>query len=64
MPDKPSEIDVLARAKAAGLDKAVERFPHEVRSAEKAAAHARQAFAPPDDPTAEPWPAMHTGGGT
>ena len=61
MPDKLSEIDVLARAKAAGLEKAVERFPDEVRSAEKAAAHARQSFAPPGDPTVEPWPPMHTG---
>ena len=63
MPDKDPELDVLARARGAGLHKAVDRFPDEVRLAEKAAAHARESFTPPGEPTTEPWPAMHTGGG-
>ena len=58
--DRP---DVIARAKAAGLQKALERFPHEVSAAANAAAQARNAFTAPRDAATEPWPPMHAGVG-
>jgi hypothetical protein len=55
--------EALARAKAAGLQKAVERFPDEVMTAAQAAAQARSAFSAPDDPRVEPWPPMRVRSG-
>lgn len=64
MTDKfPNEAEVVIAAKAAGLHKAVDQFPDDVRAAAKAAAQARNAFSPPGEPTVEPWPPMRTGGG-
>lgn len=57
-----NEIDVMTTATAAGLRKAVERFPTDVLAAARASAQVRSAFSPPDDPTTEPSPAMRTGG--
>ncbi len=62
MTNTPSDkADVIARAKAAGLQKALERFPNEVSAAVNAAAQARNAFAAPRDAAVEPWPPMRTG---
>ena len=55
--------DVIARAKAAGLQKALERFPNEVSAAANAAAQARNSFSAPADTATEPWPPMRTGVG-
>jgi hypothetical protein len=64
MTNTPSDkADVAARAKAAGLQKALERFPDEVTAAANAAAQARNAFAVPRDAAIEPWPPMRTGDG-
>jgi hypothetical protein len=52
------DADVVSTANAAGLQKALERFPDEVLVAARAAAQARKAFSPPDDPTSEPCPPM------
>ena len=56
------EAEILAVARAAGLDKAIARFRSDVLGAEKSAADARKSFTPTDDPTVEPWPPMKTGG--
>ncbi len=50
--------DVLAEARRAGLDRAVNEFPEDVMAAADAAAKARDACPAPGDPTAEPWPPM------
>jgi hypothetical protein len=55
------DTTMLVLATAAGLQKAIDSFPEDVRAAANAAAHARQAFAPPADAAAEPWPPMRTG---
>jgi hypothetical protein len=54
---------VLAIARAAGLDKAIEQFRDDVIGAAASAAHARTAYSAPTDPTLEPWPPMRAGGG-
>lgn len=54
---KKPDLDALARARAAGLDKAVERFPDCVKDAARAAA-ADLADMPAIDGTTEPWPPM------
>ena len=53
-----SKLDVLALARAAGLDKAVKQFPDDVVTAAHAAATARNAMPVLDDVAAEPWPPM------
>jgi hypothetical protein len=64
MANTPSDkADVVARAKAAGLQKALERFPDEVTAAANAAAQARNVFDAPRDAAIEPWPPMRTGAG-
>jgi hypothetical protein len=55
--NKKDRLDVFAMARAAGLGKAVERFPDCVVDAAKAAA-ADLADMPQIDGTSEPWPAM------
>ena len=52
------EAEVLAIARAAGLDKAIAQFRNEVLDAAKSAAGARGAFTPTADPAVEPWPPM------
>jgi hypothetical protein len=54
-PDAP--LDVLAQARAAGLDKAVEQFPDCVADAARAAAQDRNDM-PEIDSVTEPWPPM------
>ena len=58
-----SEAEILDLAAAAGLEKAISGFRDDVIGAAAAAAHARNAFSEPDDPTTEPWPPMRTGSG-
>jgi hypothetical protein len=55
---KPSNIDVLALARRAGLDKAAAEFPEDVAAAAEAAAQAQRACAGGGQPTDEPWPPM------
>ena len=55
---KPFTIDVLARARLAGLDKAAAEFPEDVAAAAQAAAQAQSACAGGGAPTDEPWPPM------
>jgi hypothetical protein len=52
------KTDVLAMARAAGLDKALREFRDDVMAAALAAAHACNGFDPPSDPATEPWPPM------
>ena len=54
---KPFTIDVLARARLAGLDKAAAEFPEDVAAAAEAAAQAQSTCAGAA-PTDEPWPPM------
>lgn len=56
-----TEEELLARAIGAGLEKAARLFPEDVLAAAQAATTARNAFLPPDDPAAEPWPPMRIG---
>ena len=53
------EAEVLAIARAAGLDKAIAQFKNDVLGAARSAADARSAFTPTADPTVEPWPPMN-----
>ena len=62
MSDK-TENEVLAIARAAGLDKAIAQYRNEVLNAAKSAADARGAFTPTADHTVEPWPPMKVGDG-
>ena len=50
-----------ALARAAGLDKALERFPDDVRAAFAQARRTGGGVPSPEDPTAEPWPPMQAG---
>ncbi len=50
--------EILAAARAAGLNKAAHDFPNDVLVAVSAAAQARSNFLPPEDPATEPWPPM------
>ena len=52
------KAEILALARAAGLKKAAHEFPDDVVVAAHAAEQARNNFAPPENPTAEPWPPM------
>ncbi len=52
---------MVALARAAGLDKALEKFPADVRAAYEQARRTAGAVAAPDNPTAEPWPPMQAG---
>ena len=55
------EAEVLAIARAVGLDKAIAQFRSEVLAAARSAADARSALTPADDPAVEPWPPMKSG---
>jgi hypothetical protein len=59
MPEPITKLDpeTLAKAKAAGLDKAIARFPDCVADAARAAA-LDLADVPPIDGASEPWPPM------
>lgn len=52
---------MVALARAAGLDKALERFPDDVRAAFAQARRTGGGVASPTDPAAEPWPPMRAG---
>lgn len=56
------ETEILAIAKAAGLDKAIAEFRKDVLAGARTAADARSAFTAADDVAVEPWPPMKTGG--
>jgi phage-related minor tail protein len=59
LPEKVvAESDIIAQARAAGLDKAVDKFPQDVQAAAQAAEQARKSLRAPDDATVEPWPPM------
>lgn len=63
MSDKTNqEAEILAIARAAGLDTAIAEFRNDVLNAAKSAADARSSFTPTSDPVVEPWPPMKTGG--
>ena len=55
---EPFPMDVLARARHAGLDRAAAEFPEDVAAAALAAAQAQRACAGSGTPTDEPWPPM------
>ena len=57
------KTDVLAVARAAGLDKALREFRDDVMAAALAAAHATRGFDAPTDPATEPWPPMRASPG-
>lgn len=61
-PPPDATPDVFALARAAGLGKAVERFPDCVADAARAAAQDRNDM-PEIDGTSEPWPPMRIGSG-
>ena len=64
MPDKTDQdAEILAIARAAGLDKAIAQFRNDVLGASRSAADARDSFTPTTDPAVEPWPPMKVGGG-
>ena len=64
MSDKSiDDAQIMCIARAAGLHKAIERFPDDIRAAARGAAQAREAFTAPANPTVEPWPPMRTGAG-
>ena len=52
------EDELVALARAAGLDKALRDFPEDVVAAVGAAEKARNDLSQPEDPTSEPWPPM------
>jgi hypothetical protein len=52
------KADILAFARAVGLERAARDFYDDVSVAAQAAAQARSGFLQPDDPAAEPWPPM------
>ena len=56
--------DLLERlARRAGLDKALAEFPDDVAAAAEQAASVMARIRVPEDPRAEPWPAMRPGEG-
>jgi hypothetical protein len=61
-PPPDARIDVFALARAAGLGKAVERFPDCVADAARAAVQDRNDM-PEIDSVSEPWPPMSIGSG-
>ena len=52
---------MVALARAAGLDKALEKFPDDVRAAFNQARRTGGGVPSPDNPVAEPWPPMQAG---
>jgi hypothetical protein len=54
-------LELLARR--AGLDKALAEFPDDVAAAAEQAANVVARIRTPEDPRAEPWPAMKAGDG-
>jgi hypothetical protein len=52
-----------ALARRAGLDKALAEFPDDVAAAAEQAASVTAKIKAPEDPRAEPWPAMRPGDG-
>jgi hypothetical protein len=50
--------DVFARAREAGLDRALKEFPEDVAIAMQTAAQARSALSAHENVAAEPWPPM------
>jgi hypothetical protein len=52
-----------ALARRAGLDKALAEFPDDVAAAADQAASVTARIKAPEDPRAEPWPAMRPGDG-
>jgi hypothetical protein len=50
--------DIVALARAAGLDKALAQFPADIAAAARGAASARDALPVQDNVAAEPWPPM------
>ncbi len=54
---------IIALARAAGLDKAVEQFPDDVLAAAQQALGNAGAIRVPTDPADEPWPPMRAGAG-
>jgi hypothetical protein len=52
-----------ALARRAGLDRALAEFPDDVAAAADQAARVMARIKAPEDPRAEPWPAMQPGGG-
>jgi hypothetical protein len=52
-----------ALARRAGLDKALAEFPDDVAAAADQAASVMARIKAPEDPRAEPWPAMQAGDG-
>jgi hypothetical protein len=54
---------VAALARAAGLDKALARFPADVALAAEQALGNQGGIRYPTDPAAEPWPPMRAGSG-
>ncbi|MBO0713089.1 MAG: hypothetical protein J2P47_17600 [Acetobacteraceae bacterium] len=51
---------IAARARAAGLDKALAEFPEDVAAAAEQAVVQAGTIHVPTDPAAEPWPPMQT----
>jgi hypothetical protein len=54
---------MLALARAAGLDRALELFPDDVAAAAAQADGNAAGFKAPQSPSAEPWPPMRPGSG-
>jgi hypothetical protein len=54
---------IIALARAAGLDKALNDFPYDVSAAAEQALNNAGAVLVPTDPAAEPWPPMRAGAG-
>jgi thiamine pyrophosphate-dependent acetolactate synthase large subunit-like protein len=54
---------IIALARAAGLDKALNDFPDDVSAAAEQALNNAGAVQVPTDPAAEPWPPMRAGVG-
>ncbi|HTR84209.1 MAG TPA: hypothetical protein VMI56_07000 [Reyranella sp.] len=54
---------VEALARRAGLDKALADFPDDVAAAAKQATDVMSKIKAPEEPRAEPWPAMRAGEG-
>lgn len=52
---------IVALAKAAGLDKALQEFPDDVQAAAEQALSNKSAVRVPENPAVEPWPPMRPG---
>jgi hypothetical protein len=61
---QPMDKELLqALVRRAGLDKALAEFPDDVAAAAEQAAGVMAKIKTPEDPRAEPWPAMRPGEG-